>query len=139
MKTRIVSFLLLAGAAFAQEPASLKLTLKDAVNLALKQNPQVILANLDVSQSQQDVRVARAGLLPQAAGNVSETVHRVNLEAAIGLSFPGFAQHIGPYEVFQAGAGFSAPILDLTLWRRYRSSQMGVDSARAQEQSAREE
>ncbi len=139
MKSGVICFFVLAGAALAQETAPLKLTLKDAVNLALKQNPQVILANLGVSQSQEDVRVARAGLLPQASGNVSETVHRVNLEAAIGLSFPGFAQHIGPYEVFQAGAGFSAPVWDLTLWHRYRSSKLGVEAARAQEQSAREE
>ena len=139
MKTRIVSYFLLAGVACAQDTAPLKLTLKDAVNLALKQNPQVILANLNVQQSQQDVNISRAGLLPQAAGNVSETVHRVNLQAAIGLSFPGFAQHIGPYEVFQAGGIVNAPILDLTLWHRYRASQAGVNSARAQEQTAREE
>ncbi len=139
MTNRIVCFLFLAGAALAQDTAPLKLTLKDAVNLALKQNPQVILANLNLAQSERDVSVARSGLLPQASGNVSETVHRVNLEAAIGLSFPGFAQHIGPYEVFQVGAGVNAPILDLTLWHRYRSSQMGVTAARAQELAAREQ
>ncbi len=88
MKTRIVCFVLIAGAALAQEPAPLKLTLKDAVSLALKQNPNVILANLNVSQSQQDVSVARSGLLPQMGGNVNETVHRFNLQALIGLPSP---------------------------------------------------
>ena len=65
--------------------------------LALNQNPQVILANIEVSQSEQERLLARSALLPQVAGNVSEKVHRVNLEAAIGFSFPGFAQHVGPY------------------------------------------
>jgi hypothetical protein len=37
----------------------LQLNLHDAVNLALKQNPRVILANLEVAQSAEDVRVAR--------------------------------------------------------------------------------
>ena len=55
------------------------------------------------------------------------------------MSFPGFAQHVGPFEVAQAGVGVTAPVFDLTLWRRYRSSQLGVDSVRAQEVSVREE
>jgi outer membrane protein len=129
--------LLFAFIASAQEP--LKLTLRDAVVLALKQNPQVILANLAVSQSEQDRAIARSALLPQVNGNISETVHRVNLQAAIGLSFPGFAQHVGPYETFQAGAAVNAPVYDLTLWRRYRESQFGIDASRAQEITAREE
>src|SRR4051794_23280683 len=113
---RFVPLLLLAAAAGAQEP--LKLTLRDAVALALKQNPRVILANLEIAQSQQDRLLARSALLPQAGVNVNETVHRVNLEAAIGFRFPNFAQHVGPYGTFQAGVGFEAPVFDLTLWRR---------------------
>jgi outer membrane protein len=125
--------------ALAQDTAPLKLTLRDAVALALKENPQVILANLGVAQSEQDVRVARSGLLPQASGKVSETVNRVNLHAAIGLSFPGFPTHVGPFEVAQAGVGFNAPVFDLTLWHRYRNAQMGQDTQRAQEITVREQ
>jgi len=135
----ILLVLALAGGGFAQEPAPLKLTLHDAVGLALKQNPQVILASLEVSQSDQERLMARSALMPQVGGNVAETVHRVNLDTAIGFGFPGFAQHVGPYYVFQGGAGFSAPVFDLTLWRRYRSSQIGVDTRRAQEMTVREE
>jgi len=54
----------------------------------------VILANLGVSQSEQDRLLARAALLPQVGGRVSETVNRLNLAASIGMSFPGFAQHV---------------------------------------------
>ncbi len=140
MKTRILCFVVIAGAALAQEPAPLKLTLKDAVDLALKQNPQVILANLNVSQSQQD----RLGgpLRPAAAGRRQR--HPKPSTASIcrppsGSPFPGFPQHVGPYEVFQAGVGINAPVFDLTLWRRYRSSQLGIDAGRAQETTAREE
>lgn len=136
---KVLILLALAPAALAQDNGPLRLTLRDAVSLALKQNPQVILANLGVSQSQQDRLLARSALLPQVNGNVAETVHRVNLETAIGFSFPGFPQHIGPYYVAQAGVGFNAPVFDLTLWRRYRSSQIGVDASRAQEMSVREE
>ncbi|HTS26034.1 MAG TPA: TolC family protein [Bryobacteraceae bacterium] len=139
MNLRIPILLALTSCALAQDNSPLKLTLRDAVTLALKQNPQVILANLGVVQSDQDRKVARSALLPQINGSLAEAVHRVNLEASIGFSFPGFAQHIGPYYVAQGGVNFDAPVFDLTLWRRYRSSQIGVDSSRAQEMSVREE
>ena len=58
-------------------------------------------------------------------------MNRVNLRAALGLSIPGFAQHVGPFEVFQAGIGFDAPVFDLTLLRRYRSSQFAIEGRRA--------
>lgn len=139
MVSRLALFLALAAGALAQEPAPLKLTLHDAVSLALKQNPQVILATLNTEQAQQEKSVARSGLLPQVDGRVQETVNRVNLESAIGFRFPGFAQHVGPYWVSQAGVGFNAPILDLTLWRRYKAAQFGIDASRSGEISAREE
>ena len=136
-----VSVLLLwfAVAASAQDAAPLKLTLRDAVAMALRQNPQVILANLDVAQSEQERNLARSGLMPQLTGRASETANRVNLEAAIGFKFPGFAQHVGPYWVNQGGVGYNVPVFDLTLWRRYRGSQIGIESTRAQERNIREE
>uniref|UniRef100_Q01NG6 Outer membrane efflux protein n=1 Tax=Solibacter usitatus (strain Ellin6076) TaxID=234267 RepID=Q01NG6_SOLUE len=139
MKLRIAIAVALAGSAFGQQPAPLKLTLHDAVQLALKQNPQVILANLDVQQSQEDRNLARSALLPQVHGAASETVSRVNLEAAIGFRFPGFSQHVGPYRYEQAGVNLQAPVFDLTLWRRYRASVVGIETSRIQELGVREE
>jgi outer membrane protein TolC len=131
--------LALVPAAPAQDSTPLKLSLKDAVALALRQNPQVILANLDISQSREDTRIARSGLLPQVNGTVGESVHRFNIQTEFGAQFPGLAEHIGPFWVFQAGLGFSAPVFDLTLWNRYRSSKMAQDSRRSQEITVREE
>ncbi len=139
MKRALPVSLAMAWVSVAQDTAPLKLTLKDAVGMALKQNPQVILANLQVSQSQQDRLLARSELLPQANGNLSETVNRLNLHAAIGLAFPGFATHVGPFEVFQTGVNVNAPVFDLTLWHRYKSSKIGIETSRAQETTAREE
>jgi outer membrane protein TolC len=139
MMSRIPILLALAGGAFGQNAASLKLTLRDAVQLALKQNPQVILANLGVAQSRQDRNIARSSLLPQVRGRAEETVNRVNLEALIGFRFPAFAQHVGPYGFEQVGANFEAPVFDLTLWRRYRASASAIDASRAQELNVREE
>jgi outer membrane protein len=139
MHLRLAVFAAVSVGAFAQEPVPLKLTLRDAVALALRQNPQVILASLNAAQAEQDRKIARSTLLPRFDGRVQESANRLNLEAAIGLSFPGFAQHVGPFWVSQAGASFNAPIFDLTLWRRYRASRFGVDASQRGEANAREE
>jgi outer membrane protein len=127
------------AAVMTPETTPLKLTLRDAVQTALRQNPQVILTNIGVSRSEQERLIARSSLLPQVSGNISDSVHRVNLDSAIGFGFPGFPQHVGPYWVDQAGVEAEAPVFDLTLWRRYRGAGYGVGASRAEETTAREE
>ena len=127
------------AAARAQAPPTVRLTLRDAVQLALQQNPQVQIANLNLAQREEDRKISRSGLLPQVALGAYEQVRRVNIQSQIGIPFPGFPQHIGPYEVFQAGPGFSAPIFDLTLWRRWQASQSNVTATAAEEQTVREQ
>jgi outer membrane protein len=107
----------------------LRLTLDQAVALALKQNPTEQIAILSAAQSNQDKNIARAALLPQANLSVSDTAERLNLEAFIGEKFPGLPEHAGPFQIFTAGPTFSAPIFDLTLFRRY---QAALDSAKAE-------
>jgi outer membrane protein len=111
----------------------LRLTLDQSVALALKQNPTEQIAILNAAQSIQDKNITRAALLPQANLAVSDTAERLNLEAFLGTKFPGFAEHAGPFQVFVAGPTFSAPIFDLTLFRRY---QAALNSARAEKFSS---
>jgi outer membrane protein TolC len=118
------------GAARAQVPAGV---------LRLRQNPQVQIAALSTAQSQDDALVARSGLLPQAGIQVSEAVQRFNLDALLGRPIPGSPQHAGPFKTFQGGPVFSAPVLDLTLWRRWRASKQLTNAAAAGERSVREQ
>ena len=135
----LVLFLAGAGRALAQENPPLKLTLTEAVRMALRQNPEVQIANLDVAESREDKSIARSALLPQATLQVSDAATRRNLEAFIGRRIPGFPQHVGPFQTFQAGPGFSAPIFDLTLWRRWQGSDRMLEGTRAQELTVREQ
>ena len=136
----LAALLLAAGAGplLAQQRAPLNLTLSEAVRLALRQNPEVQIANLDVAESRENRSIARAALLPQAGLSVSDAATRRNLEAFIGLRIPGFPQHVGPFQTFMAGAGFSAPVFDLTLWRRLDASNQRVSGTSAQELTVRE-
>ncbi len=149
----LLSFLLTPGLAIAQGtkrpsslPAtapgeSLRLTLDQAVGLALKQNPTAQIAVLTAAQSVQDKNIARAALLPQADLSVSDEAQRTNIEAQFGgkKPFPGFPQHVGPYQIFSAGPTFSAPVFDLTLWRRYQAARNTVDANKASSLSTREQ
>ena len=136
----------------AQEPAPsrtsaeassepLKLTLDQAVGLALKQNPTAQIAVLQAAQAVEDKNIARAGLLPTADLKVSDAVRRINLEEQLGgaLPFPGIPGHVGPINVFSAGPAFGTPVFDLNLWNRYRSARELANASKATSLSTREQ
>jgi outer membrane protein len=119
----------------------LRLTLDQAVGLALKQNPTAQIAILQAAQSEQDKNIARADLLPQASANISDEAQKVNLLAQFGgkTPFPGFPATLGPYQIFSAGPSFGMPVFDLTLRRRYQAAQNTLNSSKANSLSTREQ
>ena len=154
----VALFGLLASTGFAQAPAAqggrdknglpsnppsqtLKLTLDQAVALALKQNPTAQIAVLTAAQSVQDKNISRAALLPEADLKVADQATRVNLQAQFGgqIPFPGFPHALGPYQVFSAGPSFGGPVFDLSLWRKYQSARNTMDASKATSLSTREQ
>ena len=57
-----------------------RLTLEQAVKLALKQNPTQQIAVLNTAESIQDKNITRSELLPQANLKVADSANRVNLQ-----------------------------------------------------------
>src|ERR1035437_10873917 len=100
-----------------QKPPAIRLTLADAVRIALKENPQVQNANLDVADRQQDINLRRSALLPQATLQVADRAERINLGSTFGADLPIFPHHVGPFQVFQAGTEFSASVFDIKIGR----------------------
>ena len=121
------------------QPQPLRLTLREAVEMALKQNPEVQIANLNTAVTQENQIVARSALLPQANLAVSEAVMRENLEALIGAKIAAFPEHSGPFWLFQGGSNGSVPLFDLAAWHRWRQSKENTTGARAQELTVREQ
>lgn len=117
----------------------MKLTLDQAVSLALKQNPTEQIAVITAAESVQDKNVALAALLPQAELDVKDDVERINIQAFLGKKIPGFPAHGGPFQVFQAGPSLDAPIFDLTLYSRYRAAHDTMNAAKADSLSTREQ
>ncbi len=123
----------------SQQQPSLRLTLRDSVRLALKQNPQVQIANLKLAESEQDHTIARSALLPQASFELATRAERINLGSSFGANLPGIPHHAGPFEVFQSGPSFSVPIFDLTLWRSWQASHQAVKASEADQETVREQ
>ncbi len=120
---------------------ALRLTLDQAVGLALKQNTTAQIAILTAAQSEQDKNISRADLLPQANATISDEAQKVNLLAQFGgrTPFPGFPKSLGPYQVFSAGPSFGMPVFDLTLWRRYQAARDTAGASKANSLSTREQ
>src|SRR5882724_5480794 len=126
----------------AQAPADvMRLTVDQAVGLALKQNTTARIAVLAAAQSEQDQKIALSQLLPQAQLGVTEEWQRVNILAQFGGEkiFPALPKHIGPYSTFSAGPSFDGPVFDLTLFRRYQASRHSANASRADSLSTREQ
>ena len=117
----------------------MRLTLDQAVSLALKQNPTAQIAVITAAESVQDSNIARSDLLPQANLNVTDSVQRLNLRVFLGTTVPGFAQHAGPFQVFSAGPGFSTPVFDLTLFKRYQAARQTATASKSDSLSTREQ
>lgn len=66
-------FLLVASTAIAQQPDTLRLSLVEAVNLAVQQNPQLKSVQLDEEINRAKVREVKASALPQVTGDASFT------------------------------------------------------------------
>ena len=118
-----------------QPPGSLQLTLKQAVQLALKQNPQRVIARLLTFESDRNRDIALSTLLPQAHIEGQGSLNQYNLQSIERAPKRSAA---GPFQVIQAGPAFSQTILDFPLIRGYQIGREGTRQARADEQTTRE-
>lgn len=130
-----------AGSAAGKEPLIGKLSLRDAVQRGLQYNLGSISLSQSVRQARGQTRVARSSLLPNVAGNLSETVEQLNLSAQ-GIHFnappnAGFSvpSVVGPFNYFDLRASLTQSLVDLTAHDNYRSA---VESLRATKLSAQD-
>ena len=117
-----------------QNGAALQLTLKEAVQLGLKQNPERVIARILVAESERNRQIARAALLPQAGVKGRAALGQYNLQSVEA----GPRAAAGPYQVFEAGPAFSQTVLSLPQIRGYQIGKEEVKGARADELTQRE-
>jgi outer membrane protein TolC len=126
----------LAQSTPAQLPCTIPLTLKQAVQLALKQNPQVVALRLLSLESDRERQIARSALLPQASLTAVGLVSQFNVASQERISKRADG---GPFQMIQAGPVFSQTLLNLPIFRSYQISREGVHEAHAREDVTRED
>jgi outer membrane protein len=124
---------------FGQQPApgssgTLQLTLKQAVQLALHQNPQRVIARLLIFESDRNSQIARSPLLPHADIEANGSVNQYNAQSIERAP----RQDLGPFQVIQAGPTFSQTIFNLPMIRGYQIGREGTRQSRADELTTRE-
>ena len=115
-------------------PGSLQLTLKQAVQLALKQNPQRVIARLLAFESDRNRDIALSALLPQARIEGQGSINQYNFQSIEHTK----RSVAGPFQVIEAGPAFSQTILNFPQIRGYQIGREGTRQARADEQTTRE-
>ena len=99
----------------------LTLSMHQAVQLGLKQNPRLLASRLEALQSKQTTKVARSVFLPKGSLMVEEQANRLNLATLIGQEPAPYS--VGPYSNLQAGAAFDVPVIAVSAWRSYQAQK----------------
>jgi len=142
---RFLAAAVLFPALFAQAP--LQLSLKQAVDLALAPdgNTRVKLAVEAIQQAEARSGEARAALLPDLEGAVSEQSETTNLKAfgfgTFHFAIPGFAipTFVGPFDIFDARVKATQSIFDFSSFRSYQAAKAAVEAVKADHQGTRDQ
>jgi outer membrane protein len=121
--------------AAASSSGTLQLTLKQAVQLALQQNPQRVIGRLLIFESDRNGQIARSPLLPRADIGASGSLNQYNFQS---IERAQHRQDAGPFQVIEAGPTFSQTIFNLPLIRGYQIGREGTRQSRADELTTRE-
>jgi outer membrane protein TolC len=120
----------------AQEPPQ-KLTLRDAIRLALKKNVNVQVSATEVSEAEGTRTRNLAALLPHASGDTVANLVKNNL-AIEGISFPGVPQTVGPFAYYDFRLSASQSVVDRQAVHSWRATIHQEDAAKLDYQDTRD-
>jgi outer membrane protein TolC len=107
----------------------LHLTLRDAIDRALKYNLGSIESGENTRLARGQRLVALGQLLPQVSAGVSETVQQESL-ATFGLKLPGIPTIIGPFSYSSVQANISETLFSFESIQHFRSARTAEQAAR---------
>lgn len=104
------------------------LTLRDAINMALRYNLGVIESGENAHAARGQRLRALSALLPQVSAGGSEHVEQVSL-STLGLKNPSFPPVLGPFSYSTVQASLSQTILSFESIQRFRSARSAEQAA----------
>ena len=108
---------------------TLRLTLRDAIDRALKYNLGSIENNENVVIARGQRLVALSRLLPQIGAGVSETAQQLSL-ATLGIKNLGLPPIVGPFAYSSATATVSATLFSYESIQHFKSARTAEDAAK---------
>jgi outer membrane protein TolC len=130
-----------AGSVAEQKPTGdvIPLTIKDAIQMGLKNNLGLILSG-EGSEQARGARIrALSELLPSLSARIGESVQQVSLaQFGFPASLAGGKEVIGPFAYFDARAIFSQSVFDYTAIEKNRAAAENLKSAHLDYQNARD-
>jgi outer membrane protein TolC len=130
-----------APAVFGQEAApkeDVSLSLTDAVDLALKNNLESVVARERLAQAKGEKGISLSMLLPNISGSAYQASQTLNL-ASMGLpmdKLPGISPFTGVFDHFDARFQMTQSVFNLSSILRYRAGSAGVALASEQQRLA---
>jgi outer membrane protein len=140
MFRRTLLFAALALTAAAQPPPELpaRLTLSDAVSIALRQSPLLRRAAAHLQQAEAQVQQTVSQWHPQFSFGYQHFGQTLNLQA-MGIRFPFLPSRVGPFETVDVRAYMTQNVLNLPLRERDRAGRTQREVVRSLAGDAREE
>ena len=121
----------------AQQPAPQRLTLNDAIVLALKNNLSVRVAGTQAGEAEGTRERQRATLLPHVSGDSLGNLQNRNL-AVLGVSVPGIPTVVGPFSYFDFRVTASQTLVDRQSYHNWKASQSEESATKLDYQDARD-
>jgi outer membrane protein TolC len=122
----------------AQDAAPYRLTLQDAIQMGLKANLNVLVADTRVEEAEGTrVRRLSAALLPRVTVQSYANLQNRDLRA-FGISFPGVPEVVGPFSNYDFRFYAQQNIVDLQSYRGWKASQRALDGSKMDYQDARD-
>jgi outer membrane protein TolC len=121
----------------AQQAGPQKLTLNDAIALALKNNLSVRVAGTQVSEAQGTREREFSVLLPRVTGDSFAKLQNSNL-AILGVSVPGIPTVVGPFAYYDFRAAANQSLINRQAYHSWKASQDEERAAQLDYQDARD-
>jgi outer membrane protein TolC len=123
--------------AVGQQSGPQRLSLKDAIGLALKNNLNVVIAGTQVGEASGTKERTRSALLPHVSDVVVVNRQNRNLQVA-GISFPGVPTVVGPFSFYDFRVAASQSVFDRHAYHTWKAAVQQEKAAALNYQDVRD-
>jgi outer membrane protein TolC len=121
----------------AQEAIPQRLTLREAIGLALKKNLSVRVAGTEVDELEGTRERRRASLLPHVSGDALANRQNIYL-GAMGISVPIIPSVVGPFAHYDVRVAANQALIDRQAYHNWKASEKQVQASKLSYQDMRD-